>query len=270
MRPTRTLALAALFIGSIGLVACDSDGDGLSNSEEKKLGTDKDLVDSDGDGIEDGAEVDQGLSPLLTDSDGDGFDDNVELEWGTDPTNGDERPYLGGWPLNHNKDAISDPGLDSQWAMGQTIPRLVLKDQFRDDVDLYDFAFQGKKIVIDVSAQWCPPCQEMADWLEGGPSGFSAYNPIRRAVNDGDVIWITILAEDSSYQPARARTCEEWDAAYPNENIAVLADRQYAFTQWMELGAYPTTMLLNEDLTIAAYDPEGNNLAALDALMLEL
>ena len=57
MSIARTLGLAALALGSIALVGCgDADGDGLSNSKEKKFGSDKDVADSDGDGVPDGCD----------------------------------------------------------------------------------------------------------------------------------------------------------------------------------------------------------------------
>ena len=42
----------------------DSDGDGLSDKMEDKLGTDKHNSDTDGDGFKDGGEVVSGYSPL--------------------------------------------------------------------------------------------------------------------------------------------------------------------------------------------------------------
>jgi len=72
----------------------DCDGDGLINSEEDGLGTDREDPDSDGDGLNDGAEVSLGTDPLVTDSDGDGIDDGVEVQFGFDPLDPNDTPQL--------------------------------------------------------------------------------------------------------------------------------------------------------------------------------
>ncbi len=69
----------------------DLDGDGLTNSREKALGTDPLNPDSDGDKLSDGTEVySSHTEPLRVDSDGDGLKDGEEvLSLGTDPTRAD-------------------------------------------------------------------------------------------------------------------------------------------------------------------------------------
>ncbi|MGA9117183.1 MAG: OmpA family protein [Bacteroidota bacterium] len=76
----------AFFNYQIGLTVAgespnaDPDGDGLTNREEKELGTDKKRADSDGDGLTDGQEVKQhSTNPLSADSDGDGLGDGEEV-----------------------------------------------------------------------------------------------------------------------------------------------------------------------------------------------
>ena len=75
--------------------ALDADGDGLSNLEEYRLGTDPFNCDTDGDGMDDGDEVAYGYDPTVSntgefpDSDGDGLNDFEELSWGTDPYGAD-------------------------------------------------------------------------------------------------------------------------------------------------------------------------------------
>lgn len=69
----------------------DVDGDGLTNSEEEKLGTDPRNPDTDGDGISDGDEVHKyHTNPLKKDTDGDGLSDPDEITiYHTDPLNPD-------------------------------------------------------------------------------------------------------------------------------------------------------------------------------------
>ncbi len=58
----------------------DSDGDGLADEEEQRLGTDPNNPDSDGDGLSDYEEVrTHGTDPLKADTDGDGLSDGDEI-----------------------------------------------------------------------------------------------------------------------------------------------------------------------------------------------
>lgn len=56
----------------------DSDGDGLPDDVEKRLGTDPNSADTDGDGLSDAEEVAATTNPLLKDSDGDGVPDPAD------------------------------------------------------------------------------------------------------------------------------------------------------------------------------------------------
>jgi hypothetical protein len=60
------------------LVVVDSDGDGLDDDTEARLGTDPYNVDTDGDRLQDGAELALGFDPNNPDSDGDGILDGEE------------------------------------------------------------------------------------------------------------------------------------------------------------------------------------------------
>lgn len=75
-------------LGSSG----DYDGDGLSNSTERMLGSDPTNPDTDGDGLPDGWEAQYGLNPLADDADADldrdGVNNLTEYLQGRDPTRG--------------------------------------------------------------------------------------------------------------------------------------------------------------------------------------
>lgn len=83
------------FTGGLTVVgesgSADADGDGLTNGEEKQLGTDKMNPDTDGDGLSDGDEINRyKTNPLMADSDGDGLDDGTEVnKEQTDPNKPD-------------------------------------------------------------------------------------------------------------------------------------------------------------------------------------
>ena len=79
------------FNGSDFHVSADADGDGLTNREEYKYGTNPVKSDTDGDGMPDGWEVRYGLDPVdasdaTKDWDGDGLSNLSEYEKGLDPS----------------------------------------------------------------------------------------------------------------------------------------------------------------------------------------
>ncbi|PIR78104.1 MAG: hypothetical protein COU28_03365 [Candidatus Magasanikbacteria bacterium CG10_big_fil_rev_8_21_14_0_10_36_16] len=64
----------------------DKDGDGLTDDEEDKLGTNRWESDSDFDGISDKLEIEKyKTDPMNPDTDGDGFRDGVEIMGDYDP-----------------------------------------------------------------------------------------------------------------------------------------------------------------------------------------
>ncbi len=95
----------------------DYDGDGLTNEQEYKLGTDMNDSDTDSGGVSDGAEVSYGSDPLdddddqYIDSDGDGLTDILERDHNTNPykidTDNDGLPD--GW-VDYNKNGEKDLG----------------------------------------------------------------------------------------------------------------------------------------------------------------
>ena len=110
----------------------DTDGDGLTDGEEKEHGTDPKNPDTDGDGITDGDEVnrkDEDGNPAPTDpknkdTDGDGLTDGEEKEKGTDPlkpdTDGDgltDKEEVDG-----SKNPHEDNKFDEDGAPGNTDP----------------------------------------------------------------------------------------------------------------------------------------------------
>lgn len=121
-----TVLLVACSSGGGADTSVDSDGDGLSDSEEQILGTDPDAEDSDQDGYGDGEEVDGN----------------------TDPTDAADHPYTGGWPIADCRDQVEATGNE----VGQTAEDFSLADQFGDQVRLHGFC--DRAVLLVGAAFW--------------------------------------------------------------------------------------------------------------------
>jgi len=272
--PVISLALTGCIFGNGG-EDLDSDGDGLTDIEEEEMGLDPNDSDSDGDGLNDGDELDAGSDPLDPDSDDDGLNDGDEIGYGTDPmvvdsdedtygdgdevneetnpADPDDRIYKGYWPYNANKGDMDDPGYGGVISVGDVVGDHKGKDQFGDTVHFFDFAAEDTKfdlIIVDVSAQWCGPCNATSDWLASGNDamGFEGqYKPVRKGVDKGTVQWITILGENYSYDPAGPADLKDWDDLYPHENIPVMADKNSDLVDGVvgATGYWPSAMVVD-------------------------
>jgi thiol-disulfide isomerase/thioredoxin len=224
-----------LLAGVAVLVGCDPDDDGLSNHKEKKYGSDPEVADTDGDGILDGEEVDIGTDPILADTDGDTYTDWEEVDYGTDPLDEEDRIYIGRWPYNPDKDDLEDPGLSGQISIG-----------------FYDFANHGVPVMVDISALWCPPCRQLAGWLDGEMMmGMAIYQPVRDAVAEGELIWVTVMGEDNNGNYPEVDDLVWWYQEYPNPHIPLLADTsELDLVGYFGLPFWPSLYLLDEELQL--------------------
>ncbi|HLF28612.1 MAG TPA: FHA domain-containing protein [Anaerolineae bacterium] len=87
--PTPTLTPTITGTITLTVVAIDSDGDGLTDAEEARLGTNPQNPDTDADGLPDFEEIRRGTSPTVIDSDGDTLLDGQEAFGCSSPRNAD-------------------------------------------------------------------------------------------------------------------------------------------------------------------------------------
>jgi thiol-disulfide isomerase/thioredoxin len=249
--------------GSEADVDADDDGDGLTLDQEEELGLDPGVSDTDGDGLLDGEEGAHGADPLLVDTDEDGYTDRDEVFEGHDPADADDRIYIGNWPYVYDKSVIQK-NAGTFREIGKIFLRLKMVDQHGETVDLYDFYNADKPIVMDISAEWCPPCNAMSSWIEGGDD-YANYGSLwpagPDAVKRGDVYWITVIGEDVNGAPAYPDVANRWEERYPSKKIPVLADGEYLSADYAGLQWWPYTLLLEPDLTLS----EANTAAFGDA-----
>lgn len=281
----------ALLVPLLALIACDADGDGLSNKEEAELGTDPDSDDSDDDGLTDSEEVDLGTDPLVADTDGDSLLDGDEEDYGADPnvadTDGDgyldgwevaegsdpsddtSLIYQGRWPYNPDKDSAGAPTYDeTQLSEGDPMPRFVLMDMHEDMVDSYDFYQQADYIMVDLSAVWCGPCNAFAGWLSGDPSYAhidGVWGNIPAGIEEGNVYWLTVLGEDNRGNIPSATVLQAWYDSYPDDHIPVMTvEESKDFTNFFLAGGWPSIYLYDGNLELVAAPTRSNHYIAMD------
>ena len=245
----RKVALSFIAATALGLTGCiDSDGDGLTNGEERDLGTDPDVADTDGDGVSDGEEVDLGIDPLVVDSDGDGYSDGDEVAEGSDPADEDDMIFEGGFPYNPSAvDDCDDNDFSGRAEVGDLLPCGTFINQWDEDYNLWHMQGSAEYMVIDVSAVWCGPCNAMAAWLAGdAPTLFGTeLDSVREAIWEGEARWITGLYQDGSGDPTSVDDAEEWEEDYPAEGVPVLVDDDADLADWIAPPGIPSLSLVD-------------------------
>ncbi|HCP48271.1 MAG TPA: hypothetical protein DIU15_19690 [Deltaproteobacteria bacterium] len=125
------------------------------------------------------------------------------------------------------------------WRTGDIAHDFILSDQHGDEVQLYQF--YGKVIVLDVFAQWCPPCQENAPhgedlWLEG----------------NGDVIVLAATQQDYESNPPDNSDLNAWADTYSLTH-PVLADPAMTQDSFVVTG-YPTYVVIDQEMNVVNDD----------------
>jgi hypothetical protein len=258
--------------GSAETAVGDGDGDGDGETGSQDGGTDDGAaeLDSDGDGLTDVEEAELGTNPNMRDTDADNYWDSWELLEGTDPLDTGSRIYTGFWPYNPDKDALTQ----GTWAAasptaGTQFPRQNFLDQHGDSVDLYDFANftindtgEPAYFIIDMSAQWCGPCHNMAEWISGVNNTDTAglqqiYPTVREKVHGLRIWWVTIIVEDNGGGPPSLNDSQIWFGAHQDPYIPILVDDTQQVRNTYNGGSYPFFFLLDPLLAVEFYKVAG-------------
>ncbi len=191
-------------------------------------------------------------------------DDTGSADSGSHDT-GTPSPYTGGWPFNPDKAALGDPGVGSRVVKGGQVGNFTAVDQHGDEVQLYDFAGHGKPVILDVSAEWCLPCRDLARWIEGlGPETFESppdstfldgiragdHDELVAAVEQQDAYWITIIAQDFQGAPGSSAAAQRWTADFPNARVPVMADPTGAMMFHLDVTLFPSVYVLDDQMML--------------------
>ena len=204
--------------------------------------------------------------------------------------------YFGGWPKNQLKDQIAGPNLDYKCPNsigcectsnedcinnnclrsprgsfcypkeGDTFPEFISVDQYDELVNIYDFANQGKYILIELGTSWCSPCNVVANWLSYNDKEITnksfwkpEYQKIYDIIHNDEIFFITILYEDENRNNATYDTIYEWFDNYPDENIPLLIDQNKLLHTWMKPTGIPAITLVDENMKIVNFSSRGLN-----------
>lgn len=130
------------------------------------------------------------------------------------------------------------PGLSGTgWNNGQTPPNFTFIDQNGDQVELYQF--YGKVIMLDVFAEWCGPCNEMA------PEGEQIWN------SHPDIVVLAVMEENSWGGTAGATDAARWESTHSLSH-PILGDTSQMLLP--QISAYPSFWAIDRTMTIADAD----------------
>jgi hypothetical protein len=249
----------------------DGDGDGSEDPGDGDPGDgdgDPGPLDTDQDGLTDEEEGELGTDPTRRDTDGDNYWDSWELIEGTDPLDVASRIYVGFWPYNPNKDDLEQGSWDTaSTIVGRPFPRHSLLDNHGDTVDLYDFSNftsndtgEPAYLIFDLSAQWCGPCHNVAEWMSGVDdqnTGWiqTTYPTVRDKVHGLRIWWITFVVENSQGGPPTMADTTTWFSAHQDPYIPIVADETQQVRDRFLGPAYPHFFLLDPEMKIEYFPP---------------
>ncbi|NVB40212.1 hypothetical protein G6O69_20385 [Pseudenhygromyxa sp. WMMC2535] len=278
---------ASLFFLPLTLAGCFDEGpagDDEAASEDETASEDEgadevetdtgeetagEIIDTDQDGLSDEEEAMLGTDPLRKDTDNDNYWDSWELIEGTDPLDASSRIYIGSWPYNPDKEELDQGSWeDTGKQKGKSFPREVFLDQYGDTVDVYDFTNftvnstkQPAVFIMDLSAQWCTPCHNVANWIAGNDDSNNEwiqeiYPTVREKVHGLFVWWITFVVQDANGGDPSEGDIEAWFQAHWDPYIPLFLDEGQKVLSRFGGDSFPHFFLLNSEMKIEYFpDP---------------
>ncbi|PRP90694.1 hypothetical protein ENSA5_62400 [Enhygromyxa salina] len=270
---TSRLLLIGILLLPLSLAGCDGADDGGLNDDGStgETGDSADTgetgeaapLDTDADGLTDDEEAELGTDPAKKDTDGDNYWDLWEINEGTDPLDYDSRIYTGFWPYNPDKNELEQGSWETtNTQVGTAFPRDSFLDHHGDMVDLYDFTNftinetnQAAYFIFDLSAQWCGPCHNVANWISGVDSPDTEwiqelYPSVRGKVHGLQIWWMTFLVEANDGSPPTIADVTTWYEIHQDAYIPLLVDADLELRNRFMGPAFPHFFLLDPTMHI--------------------
>ena len=153
------------------------------------------------------------------------------------------------WPISTPSTLVGEG-----FAQGQVPPDMCMLDQHGDKVSLWQF--YGNVILLDVSAEWCAPCQELAEEVD---ETWEDYK-------DQGFMYLTLLTENYSSQIPELSSLEHW-AEQHEITAPVLSDSEGYKRQLVPNGAYPKLLLIDRTMKVAVENINPQTDAAIRAVL---
>jgi thiol-disulfide isomerase/thioredoxin len=153
-------------------------------------------------------------------------------------------------------DGLTDPGPQGA-AAGQPVYHFTELAHTGEMVNICEFA--GKKMMLDLSAGWCGPCQMAADCIAGnngsGMQLFTNYSAqtqtmidgIRNNLIAGNTNWVTVFYQNAGGSPPSLADIQAWESNYSQENVWVMAETAGVSQQWLPTQGIPFFVSVGAD-----------------------
>jgi len=153
-------------------------------------------------------------------SDGGGDGEEEQIDEGPPSSYADN-----GYPniLDENADYTGD-GSDRR----DFIHTFDMVDQHGNRVDFRQFL--GYVTILDVSAEWCPPCRAAAETAQEVSDAIQALGP---------AYYVQVISQDNAGEPAVQSTAARWSNDF-DLDLPVLADEGELFMEQIGLESFPT------------------------------